>query len=589
MCGLISIRSGWLVLLLLAFLLVPSPGSAQVFSFAAPQNFEVSFFPDWIAVGDLNHDGHDDAVVSHYSALNVVAVLLGDGAGGFGPATNVSVGSGFNTPTSICLGDFDEDGNLDLAVTKVNVNNLAILRGNGLGGFGPPADRFLLNGSPESVTAVHIDADTHLDLVFADRGTGSAGVLLGNGDGTFGGLARFPVAAPDDPFPGFSEPLSVAVGDFNADQAVDLAVTFRVRDPVAVLLGDGSGNFGVPIIVPLADPLALEVDPTRVVAADLDDDGALDLAVVQAFNARVSVLTGDGNGGFALSQTFTGTAPLGNAISRDFNGGGLADLAWVNAGSPGSVLVAPGQLSGALGSAETFSLVPNGNGSSFVAAGNFDGDCSPDLLTANRASKNVSLLLNAISNTAPIADAGADVDTIIGESVALDGSGSSDPDGDPIAFGWALVSQPEGSAASLTGEATESPSLVPDRPGTYEVELVVDDGSCGSEPDTVNVVTLTAFEIIDEIRAVIAGLPAADFKSGGFNSFSRLLGDVQNLLVKGNAGAAIRKTQDLKKHVDGCADASGTADGNDWIIHCPSQIDLRRLVDGLIRTLELSS
>jgi hypothetical protein len=88
-------------------------------------------------------------------------------------------------------------------------------------------------------------------------------------------------------------------------------------------------------------------------------------------------------------------------------------------------------------------------------------------------------------NSQPIADAGPDRAGARGISVALDGSGSSDADDDPLAFHWTVVSQPAGSNAALSNPEVAEPSFVGDADGAYEIELVVDDDQVGSVPDRV--------------------------------------------------------------------------------------------------------
>ena len=87
-------------------------------------------------------------------------------------------------------------------------------------------------------------------------------------------------------------------------------------------------------------------------------------------------------------------------------------------------------------------------------------------------------------NRAPVADAGPDQNVATGASVQLDGSESSDPDGDSLTYGWAFVSRPDGSAATLSGASTATPTFVADVDGTYEVDLTVSDGEL-SDSDRV--------------------------------------------------------------------------------------------------------
>lgn len=89
------------------------------------------------------------------------------------------------------------------------------------------------------------------------------------------------------------------------------------------------------------------------------------------------------------------------------------------------------------------------------------------------------------NNVRPIADAGADRSMNTGDEVTLDGSGSHDPDGDKLTYSWSLVSQPDGSAVSLSGYDTVSPMLTVTHAGSYIAQLVVSDGEYDSAPDTV--------------------------------------------------------------------------------------------------------
>jgi hypothetical protein len=80
-------------------------------------------------------------------------------------------------------------------------------------------------------------------------------------------------------------------------------------------------------------------------------------------------------------------------------------------------------------------------------------------------------------NDPPVADAGPDQTASVGTTVRLDGTGSSDPDGDPLAFQWTLVARPAGSTSVLLDAASPTPSFVVDRAGSYEIRLVVSDRS----------------------------------------------------------------------------------------------------------------
>jgi hypothetical protein len=95
-------------------------------------------------------------------------------------------------------------------------------------------------------------------------------------------------------------------------------------------------------------------------------------------------------------------------------------------------------------------------------------------------------------NTAPIADAGNDASATVGDTVAVDGSNSSDPEGDPLTHRWVFGSKPAASAlvyTDIVDRKTAKASFVPDVAGTYVLRLTVDDGAL-NDADTV-VVTVT--------------------------------------------------------------------------------------------------
>ena len=91
------------------------------------------------------------------------------------------------------------------------------------------------------------------------------------------------------------------------------------------------------------------------------------------------------------------------------------------------------------------------------------------------------------SNSAPVAEAGSDFSVFRDDTVDLDGSASSDLDGDPLTFRWSLASVAPGSLASLSGAGTAMPSFLADAEGTYVVQLIVNDGMVDSPADTITV------------------------------------------------------------------------------------------------------
>ena len=96
------------------------------------------------------------------------------------------------------------------------------------------------------------------------------------------------------------------------------------------------------------------------------------------------------------------------------------------------------------------------------------------------------------ANTAPQADAGPDQSVATGTTVTLDGSGSSDSDGDLLAYTWTFISRPGSSGSVFSNLHSAAPTFVPDQTGTYVIQLVVSDGETNSSPNTMTVTATAA-------------------------------------------------------------------------------------------------
>jgi hypothetical protein len=266
-----------------------------------------------LKLADVNQDGFLDIILAEGGSNslcfgNKVSVQLGNGAGGF--ATPGIITSTGGSLLSFGVGDFNEDGKLDLALRVADVQSIYILLGVGDGTFTQGA--ILSGGYPENIVVKDLNGDGHLDLA-ATYDTGVK-IFFGNGNGPFSTPVLYPLTNPAR--------FGIAVGDFNEDGIYDLAVSNGTQGSVFVLLGTGGGGFSAPVNFPAGTNPQSEV-----VAADFDKDGHEDIAVGNCGAGTVTILLGNGKGSFAAPVSFpAGQGDSCRLASADLNGDGFPDL-----------------------------------------------------------------------------------------------------------------------------------------------------------------------------------------------------------------------------------------------------------------------
>ena len=173
---------------------------------------------------------------------NRVSILLNAGGGTFGAATPVSVGM---FPLGTAIGDFDEDGDLDLTVTNASDSTIQVLTNNGSGVFAP-GTATAVGGSPEAVTVGDVNSDGHLDVVAANQVQPDVNILFGDGMGGFAVGSEMVGASQD----------GVALDDLNGDGRLDiLTETFGLGSVTALL-----NLTGTQIVTPSAGEMVSGVD-----------------------------------------------------------------------------------------------------------------------------------------------------------------------------------------------------------------------------------------------------------------------------------------------------------------------------------------
>ncbi len=317
--------------------------SSEALAFRTPVRLRVGTQPVSVMIADVNKDTKRDLIVANGGSGNL-SIYLGDGKGGFTQAKGSPFPAGPN-PSDIALGDFNSDGNLDVAIANHGVKLVTVLLGDGQGGFslapGSPSS-VLSNPHPHGIAAADFNGDKKLDLAVDSWGENKVLVMFGNGDGTFQTPGvKFDVGLLGDGKGQFSRrdflvpaaPFGIAVGDFNGDRHLDIAIdhysgqgTDPSKNGLSILFGDGKGSF----TLAKGSPYPVGHYPATVVAGDLNGDGITDIAIPNNMENTVTIYLGGRDGIKQAGPPIpVGHGPECVAIG-DLDGDGKADLAVAN-------------------------------------------------------------------------------------------------------------------------------------------------------------------------------------------------------------------------------------------------------------------
>ncbi|MCC6358882.1 MAG: VCBS repeat-containing protein [Phycisphaerales bacterium] len=276
------------------------------------------------AIGDVNGDGWNDIVIGVNAQIGV---LLNNGAGGFQgpPLFNFAFG---NQIRGVVLAHMNQDAFLDIVFSSREDNLINVSLGNGDGTFQSQIPMFL-TGGPVGAVVADFNRDGFLDVAAPLVFSSEVVVGLGDGTGALAELGRFPADSPE----------GLEIGDANGDGFEDLLTPYLNGNAVQVLLGNGNGTFQPYINIPTgADTL-----PIAVAFADVNADGFDDVLAGLFLPSTVAVHLSNGDGTFQPAAPFpVGQRPRRFAMA-DLNGDGAVDLAAANGVSDGTVTVLLGQ------------------------------------------------------------------------------------------------------------------------------------------------------------------------------------------------------------------------------------------------------
>lgn len=236
----------------------------------------------------------------------------------FMPAQGFPLNIG-SRPNDIAVADLNKDGRLDI-VTSNAEDSLTVLLGDGRGSF-TPAPGAPIKAAAHLVAIGDVNNDRSLDLALTHHDSFGVEILLGAGDGRFSPAAGSPFTAHQGVK---AHNHGLALSDFNSDGNLDITTSNQDDNSVSVLLGDGKGGFNPAV----GSPFAVGRAPYPHAVGDVNRDGNLDIVTPNVGSNNVTVLLGDGHAGFrasADSPYATADRPYYIAIG-DVSGDGNPDL-----------------------------------------------------------------------------------------------------------------------------------------------------------------------------------------------------------------------------------------------------------------------
>jgi hypothetical protein len=288
---------------------------------------EYNYGPRSVAIGDFNNDTWLDMVVAN-SIVNNIDIYFGYSNGTFLKHIEYFTGSD-STPYMVTVGIVNTDLHLDIVVANFGTNNIGIFLGLGNGSFIRQTELSTGSSRPVFISFINLNNDTVLDIATVNYGTDSISIFNGYGNGSFSTPITHRMEYD-------SLPLSLIAGDFNNDNYLDIAIVNSGTNNIGILLAKSNDTFEKPILI----STGFGSRPHSIAVGHFNDDNLIDIAVANYGNNNIGVFLSYGSGTFA-NQT---TRSLGSASSYsigvdDFNWDNRMDIVVINKGQNNTAML----------------------------------------------------------------------------------------------------------------------------------------------------------------------------------------------------------------------------------------------------------